>query len=278
MARVICPPRSDLHLLRTPLTAGELRVLDFFDEYLPDGWEIYIQPHLNGLRPDFVLLHPHAGIAVFEVKDWDLDAMTYFLRQEEDSPSLWCRDTGGKNFRQKDEPTAKVVRYKREIMNLYCPRLGIRAGEAPQIKSTVTAGVLVPTATTGRIQGLLHPIREHLGLLGGSEPYHPLAGGDALDAGDLGTVFPWGRRTTSKWMTPELARDLRAWLVEPDAAAAQRDPLPLNPRQRELATSRTATGYRRVRGPAGAASHYLWRPVRPTCRQKASRSSSCRTT
>ncbi len=137
-------------------------------------------------------------------------------------------------------------------MNLYCPRLGIRAGEAPQIKSAVTAGVIVPTATTARIRDLLRPIHEHLGLLGGSEPYHPLAGGNALDAGDLAAVFPWGRRTTSKWMTPELAGDLRAWLVEPDHAAAQRDPLPLNARQRELATTRTGTGYRRVRGPAGS--------------------------
>ena len=98
MARVICPPRCELQLLRTPLTAGELRVLDFFDQYMPDGWEIYIQPHLNGLRPDFVLLHPHAGIAVFEVKDWSLDAMTYFVRQEAGSVSLWFRDAGGKAY------------------------------------------------------------------------------------------------------------------------------------------------------------------------------------
>ena len=35
---------------------------------------------LNGLRPDFVLLHPRNGIAVFEAKDWDLDAMDYFVR------------------------------------------------------------------------------------------------------------------------------------------------------------------------------------------------------
>jgi superfamily I DNA/RNA helicase len=78
-----------------------------------------------------------------------------------------------------------------------------------------------------------------------------LAGGDALDAGDLATIFPWGRRASSKWMTPELAGDLRTWLVEPDHAAAQRAPLSLNSRQRELATTRTTTGYRRIRGPAG---------------------------
>src|SRR5580658_8188510 len=82
IAHSLCPPRTELNLLRTPLTAGELQVLDFFDRSLPDAWEVYIQPHLNGLRPDFVLLHPKVGVAVFEVKDWDLDAMPYFVREE----------------------------------------------------------------------------------------------------------------------------------------------------------------------------------------------------
>lgn len=227
-------------------------MLDFFDRHLADGWEIYVQPHLNGLRPDFVLLHPQAGIAVFEVKDWDLDAMTYSVRGEGGSASLWCQIGGGKPFRRKDSPVEKVVRYKREILDLYCPRLGIRAGDDQRIRSAVTAGIVVPTATTERIRDLLRPIREHLGLLGSCEPYHPLTGGDALDAGDLSGVFPWGRHRTSQWMTPELASDLRAWLVEPDCSVAQRDPLPLNPRQRELASNRTVTGYRRVRGPAGS--------------------------
>jgi len=251
MSRLICPSREELHRLRKPLEVGERQVLEFFDRLLPEDWEIYVQPHLNGLRPDFVLLHPHAGIAVFEVKDWDLDAMPYYVRQQGGLVSLWCRDAGGKDFPRKDEPIEKVVRYKREILDLYCPRLGIRAGEAPQIKSTVTAGVIVPTATTERIRTLLRPIREHLCLLGSSEPYHPLAGGDALHAGDISAVFPWGRHSTSRWMTPELADDLRAWLVEPDHAAAQREPLPLNGEQRKIATTRTATGYRRTRGPAG---------------------------
>ena len=67
-------------------------MLDFFDRYLPDGWEIYIQPHLNGVRPDFVLLHPNVGIAVFEIKDWNLDAMPYFVIEEAGSLSLWSSE------------------------------------------------------------------------------------------------------------------------------------------------------------------------------------------
>jgi hypothetical protein len=52
-------------------------------------------------------------------------------------------------------------------------------------------------------------------------------------------------------MTPDLANDFRAWLREPEHAATQREPLPLNADQQRIATTRTRTGYRRVRGPAG---------------------------
>lgn len=148
MARVISPPRDQLPALRTPLTAGERRVLDFFDEYLPDGWEVYVQPHLNGLRPDFVLVHPAVGIAVFEVKDWDLGAAAYFVRNRGDSPVLWCRTRDGQEFRSRDNPIEKVVQYKREILNLYCPGLGVRLEEHPEAAATVTAGVIMTRAAS----------------------------------------------------------------------------------------------------------------------------------
>jgi hypothetical protein len=251
MAHVICPARAQLHLLRSPLTAGELRVLDFFDHNLPDSWEIYIQPHLNGLRPDFVLLHPNVGIAVFEVKDWNLNAMPYFVRQVGGSPSLWSKNQHGIQFRQRDNPVEKVVRYKDEILTLYCPRLGIQVSQSPQIMSVVTAGVIMTEVSTQRAADLFRPFLEHFKLLGDKAAYHPITGKDALTRGNLQAVFPSGQWRYSKFMRPELADDLRAWLREPDHAAEQRAPLPLNPDQQRIAITRTQTGYRRVKGPAG---------------------------
>lgn len=80
--RVIHPPLADHGKLRQGLTTGEQKVLELFNQHLPVSWEIYVQPHLNGLRPDFVLLNPQGGIAVFEVKDWNLNAMRYFTRKD----------------------------------------------------------------------------------------------------------------------------------------------------------------------------------------------------
>ena len=85
-SRIVDPPLAELQNLRQPLTEGEQRVLEWFLEILPSGWEIYIQPHLNGLRPDFMLLHPKNGIAVYEVKDWSLRDMDYFVGGSPSAP------------------------------------------------------------------------------------------------------------------------------------------------------------------------------------------------
>ena len=98
MARFVSPPKNELNKLRQPLRPGEILVFEFFDRYLDEDWEIYIQPHLNGLRPDFVLLNPRIGIAVFEVKDWNLDAMDYFFKSQPGKYPLLMAKKDGKEF------------------------------------------------------------------------------------------------------------------------------------------------------------------------------------
>jgi hypothetical protein len=253
MAHLICPSRTELDSLRTPLTAGELRVLEFFDRYLPEGWEIYVQPHLNGLRPDFVLLHPQIGIAVFEVKDWHLEAMPYFVRETNGVPSLWSRDQEGQEFRRRDNPVEKVVWYQQKILDLYCPKLGLLVKKQAYALSVITAGVIMTETNTARATELFQPFLKHFGWLDDkAKKYHPVVGQDALAKGDLNAIFPSAKLKQSRFMTPALADDLRSWLREPDHAVEQRTPLPLTPKQKEIATTRTQTGYRRVKGAAGA--------------------------
>ena len=69
----IYPNWKDIEKLKDPLTDGELYFAKYLNNYLPQGWEIYIQPYLNGDRPDIVILHPKVGLMIFEIKDWNLD-------------------------------------------------------------------------------------------------------------------------------------------------------------------------------------------------------------
>lgn len=253
------PGRADIGSLRTPLTVGEQRVLDFFDTQLSQEWEIYIQPHLNGLRPDFVLLNPFVGIGVFEVKDWNLDAIDYkTVHAWGRDATILATDRRGKAI-PKEHPVVKVDRYKSDIINLYCPRLAMSAGTNRKFVSVVTAGVIMTGATTARARELLTGHRGHPEHTGGArEKYHPIVGSDDLEQGALLHVFPTAQEylhNHSRLMSTEFADDLRSWLIEPDFAEAQRRPLELDARQKELVSGRTArtpSGYRRIKGPAGS--------------------------
>ena len=62
------------HSPRVERTAGEKRLLEIFrsSNWLSD-WTILEQPHINGLKPDFILIHPRKGAVIIEVKDWNLN-------------------------------------------------------------------------------------------------------------------------------------------------------------------------------------------------------------
>ena len=66
--------------------------------------------NLNGLRPDIVPLHPGVGVAVFEVKDWDLGAMQYYALAT--MPSAAAGDCGDADpdgtAASEDEKTARL--------------------------------------------------------------------------------------------------------------------------------------------------------------------------
>jgi hypothetical protein len=247
MERIVSPPKSEFDKFRTPLEPGEICVFEFFDSYLDPEWEIYLQPHLNGLRPDFVLLNPNVGIAVFEVKDWDLDALSYSIEERENGAPKLIGQKNGKAFSlQKDNPIEKVRRYKKELFELYCPRLQQGAGFA-----VITAGVIFPFAEDQRIKSLFEPSLKYRGL-DKYPQYSPLSGKDSLASGKLKQVFPEGMRKSSYRMNPMLAADIRNWLVEPDFSKTQRKPIELDTNQRGLVTSRTKSGFRRIKGAAGS--------------------------
>ena len=247
MERFVSPPIEHLESLRQPLTAGERLVVNLFNDTLAPEWEIYLQPHLNGLRPDFVLLNPNVGIAVFEVKDWNLNAMRYWAEERHGKAPKLCASDGNKSFSiQCQNPVEKIYRYKQEIHDLYCPRLDGKAGFA-----TITAGVIFPFAKQEEISALLKPCLAYRGMLDWPQ-YNPMSGAEAIAGNRIDLVFPESRRSSSKFMTEEQADDMRNWLVEPDYSATQLKPIELDSAQRAYVTSRTQSGYRRIKGPAGS--------------------------
>ena len=55
-----------------PLSLGESELITALARVLPEGWTIFVRPHLDGDRPALALLHRERGAMVWDVRDIDL--------------------------------------------------------------------------------------------------------------------------------------------------------------------------------------------------------------
>ena len=231
--RIIDPPKDQWDRLPTPLTPGENKVYNLFDAGLSLEWEMYIQPHLNGLRPNLVLLNPYAGIAVFEIIDWDLNTLEESIKHKQTTKN----------------PINQIRLYEDEIFNLYCPRLDDHYG-----KAVITAGLIFTQVRQTDVDRLLNPFRER--SMENYQERYPFSGSECIERSNVNALFPehkkWGKQRHSRYISEETANDLRGWLREPAFSTEQREPLELNSSQLTIVTEPTQERYRKVRGPAGS--------------------------
>lgn len=110
MARIF-PSYEELDSLRPPLEPGELKLIEFLLIYLDDDFQIFVQPFINGDRPDIVIVREHYSVLIIEVKDWFLEH--YFV------------DTRSKNWKVRGNssviksPISQVLRYKEQLYDLH---------------------------------------------------------------------------------------------------------------------------------------------------------------
>jgi hypothetical protein len=251
--RVISPPRKDWKKLRQPLQSGEIFFINWIDRFLDLEWEIYIQPHLNGCCPDVVILNPSVGIGVFEVKDWNFDAMNYYIKKNQKNRlHLMAEKRGEVISFVKNNPVDQLLLYRREILDLYCPILSENSGAL-----SVTCGLILPNANYSHFERLIKPIFNDRGRNVFDSKHHIKSNYFVMTSEsfsrELNDVIPDSIcRSKSKYMNYVIASALRVWLVEPDAVKEQRDVLKYNKKQQDFIFTRTKSGYRRIRGAAGS--------------------------
>ena len=110
-------------------TKGEIYVCKLLDEYLPEYFEIYIQPSLGGPRPDIVLLSQKYGAFIVEVKDWMLERYykerrTRYISTKDGRQReyyydvfIWTGDDG-KSYREIENPSHQVQHYHKLLAKL----------------------------------------------------------------------------------------------------------------------------------------------------------------
>lgn len=70
----LSPTFENIERFKVKPTEGEFFLIEHLTVNLSDEYEIYFQPFLNGVMPDIIIVKRGAGIAIIEVKDWNLDS------------------------------------------------------------------------------------------------------------------------------------------------------------------------------------------------------------
>lgn len=103
-------------LTYSKVTEGEQFLTRLLCEKLSGDYEIYIQPKLNGNRPDIIVLHREKGLFIIEIKDWKLE------RFHKDKKGHFFKHIY-KNNQQKiiqvSSPTVQINRYKNFFHNYF---------------------------------------------------------------------------------------------------------------------------------------------------------------
>ena len=60
--------------IKDSATSGEEKLARLLRR-LPEDWTVYYEPRVAQYQPDFVILAPHLGLLVIEVKDWKLSSI-----------------------------------------------------------------------------------------------------------------------------------------------------------------------------------------------------------
>jgi hypothetical protein len=71
-------------------TQGERTLFSLLKETLPDDCVVYYEPFIEGKKPDFILIIPHLGVLVLEVKDYKLGTIQSATSEE------WVIQSSGK--------------------------------------------------------------------------------------------------------------------------------------------------------------------------------------
>lgn len=244
----IFPSWEQIKAFKNPLTEGELSLAQYLDRYLPqEEWEIYVQPFLNGDRPDTVVLNPRIGMVVFEVKDWQPGA--YRFEEETVYNQKRKRRESVKQYFVTDNrgtwpipsPICQVERYREKLISLYLPELGEAIDSNNKTLSAFKVAIYFHNMTTQQAQSLVPA----------SVSRCVVFGNDKLEEGSLSEIVRDVNRESSLSMKETWADKIRIWLVPPFHSIEQGTKLQLTTEQQrhvEPAPGR----HQRLRGVAGS--------------------------
>jgi len=237
-----------------PLMKGEISLIKFLDENLKtdisfteqdnlldyDGWLIFVQPYLNGSRPDIIIFNPKIGVQIFEVKDWDLKNYSF---QKDQKKNLCFCVTDSRGTYEIRSPKKQVEYYKKKLIGVLVPSIGERIDENASSYGLIKTAVYFENTTTPKIQELF--VHENIKF-----EVFPFFGKDFLSKENLNRIVPDSKYSNRKYWNTEWNNEILFWLNPPLHSLEQTVKLSLNTDQQKF--SEPLSGHHRVRGVAGS--------------------------
>ena len=236
------PNWEALDHLSKPLERGERALVMLLDAKLPAEWLIFVQPYLNEMRPDVVVLNPNLGMVVIEVKDWTLG------RYRHEGSVLRAR-TARSSWIEED-PVRKCQWYAQTILEFFLARGAAEywPHNSSAANQLCRSCVYFHEAST----------REARALFAGRLRSTICLGRDALDEADVTVFVPQSAWRTNRYVRePQVAayREMLRWLQPPKHSVAQVSKSKLTPEQARFAAP--GTGFHRIRGGAGCGKSFV---------------------
>jgi len=252
-SRVI-PSWEHINNYKQPLTEGETFLLKHFDEKLKkdnnfkenddlinyNGWLIFVQPFLNGCRPDIIIFNPNVGIQIIEVKDWNLDNYSF----EKDNFGRWdfyVSDHKGKYVIK--SPVKQVEYYKEKLSGQLIPQIGEEIDNNSKSYVLIKTSLYFHKSTTQKAQELFKSQLTNFS-------YFPVFGRDVLTSSNLRQIVPDSYLDKSYYWNRDWNKEILFWLNPPFHSIEQGIKLNLNTHQKKFAEPQK--GHYRVRGVAGS--------------------------
>lgn len=253
----VIPSWEQVKQFKQPLTDGEICLLKFLDDNLKkddlykegdltkyNGWLIFVQPFLNGSRPDIIIFNSNVGAQIFEVKDWNLENYKFETgRDTINSSEVFCvRDKNGVYCPIKS-PIKQVEYYKDKIIGQLIPQIGENVDKNKQSYGLIKTAVYFHKSTTEKVQNLFKKqVRDFSNF--------PVIGYDALLPDNINNVIPDNSRAISTYWVKDWNKEFVFWLNPPFHTIEQGTFLNLIDEQKKFGEPQS--GHYRVRGVAGS--------------------------
>jgi len=248
------PTWEQLSKLKNPLTDGERSLIRFLNDNLPKdlswtsgkaladykGWLIFVQPFLNGSRPDVVIYHPFVGVIIYEVKDWQL--IHYSWDKDADNRTTLFVNDGAGRYPVKS-PIKQVEHYKEKIIGQLVPRIGEVIDAEQRNFGLIKTGIYFHKSPTEKARALFGSAIKNVA-------YFPIIGYDYLQQFRLQEIIPDVKYSSSRYWNRNWNEELLFWLHPPFHSIEQGEKLNLKGNQIKIAEPKS--GHHRVRGVAGS--------------------------